>query len=338
MGLTAPPVQNFGAQYTRLLRASLFFVLAGVLIYLVVLLWVGWAQTMAAIRQLGGGFLLGLAALASTTYLWRFSRWAWCLHLLGLRLPLWLNLRVYVSGLVLTTTPGKLGETYRSMLLLPYGVPVPHSLGAFLADRGSDVLGMCLLGVVAGAVLHVQAGAVWPWLLTLVEVVLWAASLSMAYAVLHPTAGRGWDWLATAKLGRLHAKGATEGGRAVLETWATLWKPWRVLAFALIACVAYGTQALVFAWICARLDIPVGVANAVLIFVQAALFGAVSMVPGGLGAMEAALVLQLMAQGAEQAAAVSAAIAVRLVTLWTGIALGLSAFWGNPLRILPRPK
>jgi uncharacterized protein (TIRG00374 family) len=160
----------------------------------------------------------------------------------------------------------------------------------------------------------------------------------MAYAVLHPAAGRGWDWLAAAKLGRLRAKGATEGGRAVLETWATLWKPWRVLAFALIACVAYGTQALVFAWICARLDMPVGVANAVLIFVNAALFGAVSMVPGGLGTMEAALVLQLVGQGAEQAAAVSAAIAVRLVTLWIGIVLGLLALWVNSRRIHRRPK
>ncbi|WP_051509522.1 lysylphosphatidylglycerol synthase transmembrane domain-containing protein [Hylemonella gracilis] len=336
--MTARSAQNFGVQYTRLLRATLLFVLAGVLIYLALLLWVGWTQTMVAIRQLGAGFLLVLAALASTGYLWRFARWAWCLHMLGLRLPLWFNLRVYVSGLVLTTTPGKLGETYRSMLLLPYGVPVSHSLGAFLADRGSDVLGMCLLGVFAGAVLHVQAGAVWPWLLTSVEVVLWAASLLLAYAVLHPASGRGWDWLAAARLGRWHAKGVTEGGRAVLETWATLWKPWRVLAYALIACVAYGTQALVFAWICTRLDMPVGVANAVLIFVNAALFGAVSMVPGGLGAMEAALVLQLMAQGAEQASAVSAAIAVRLVTLWTGIALGLLALGGNPLRIHQRPK
>jgi uncharacterized protein (TIRG00374 family) len=59
-----------------------------------------------------------------------------------------------------------------------------------------------------------------------------------------------------------------------------------------------------------------------LIFVQATLFGAASMVPAGLGAMEAALVLQLTERGVGYGAAVSLAIAIRLVTLWLGMAIG----------------
>ena len=64
------------------------------------------------------------------------------------------------------------------------------------------------------------------------------------------------------------------------------------------------------------------VADCVLIFVQATLFGAASMLPGGLGAMEAALVFQLIERGAGEGVAVSLAIAIRLVTLWLGMSIG----------------
>jgi uncharacterized protein (TIRG00374 family) len=90
-----------------------------------------------------------------------------------------------------------------------------------------------------------------------------------------------------------------------------------------VAVAAYGTQACVFGWFCllAGLDIPL--ADAIVIFVNATLFGAASMVPGGLGTMESALVFQLVTQGADNAVAVTVAIATRLVTLWMGILLGV---------------
>ncbi len=46
------------------------------------------------------------------------------------------------------------------------------------------------------------------------------------------------------------------------------------------------------------------------------------MLPGGLGAMEASLVFQLIERGVEDGLAVSLAIMIRLVTLWVGMLLG----------------
>lgn len=59
-----------------------------------------------------------------------------------------------------------------------------------------------------------------------------------------------------------------------------------------------------------------------LIFVLATLFGAATMSPGGLGAMEAALVYQMIGRGVDDGVAVSLAIAIWLVTLWLGMILG----------------
>lgn len=92
--------------------------------------------------------------------------------------------------------------------------------------------------------------------------------------------------------------------------------------FSAVAMLAYGSQALVFAWFCHVAGLGLPVMDGVLIFVQATLFGAASILTGGLGAMEAAPVFQLIERGAGEGVAVSLALAIRLVTLWLGMTIG----------------
>jgi uncharacterized membrane protein YbhN (UPF0104 family) len=182
-----------------------------------------------------------------------------------------------------------------------------------VADRLSDVLGVCLLGIVAGMV-----GGKVAWFLVAVFLGILIVSLFAGYAVVHPGSGRFWGWFEL----KLHWL-PVRGGQAVIASWASLWSPGRALSFALVAVAAYGTQACVFAWFCLLAGVNIPLSDAIVIFVNATLFGAASMAPGGLGTMESALVFQLVAQGANDAVAVAVAIATRLVTLWMGILLGV---------------
>jgi uncharacterized membrane protein YbhN (UPF0104 family) len=188
-------------------------------------------------------------------------------------------------------------------------------LGAFLADRLSDVLGICLLGVLAGLMAGKSV-----WLLTLVFTSLTLGSCLFRYAITHH---RGERFLQRAikKIRWLPLR----GGQAVLNSWAGLWSPGKVVCFVMIAMIAYGLQAWVFGWFCTLTGISVSTAEAGYIFVLATLFGAASMIPGGLGAMEAALVFQLVASGADQGVAVSVAIATRMVTFWLSFVVGFCA-------------
>lgn len=297
----------------RIIRAVVLFVSAGVLLYLLAIFWFGWEDTAAALLSLGLQALVLGAIASSSSYLWRFGRWESSLRCFGYRVPAWRHLAIYLSGLGLTATPGKSGETFRSALLLQQGVRIPHSLAAFIVDRASDVLGMCLLGLLAALLLgHALA---WAWMLALV--VLLSGSCMFAYCLRHPRAVAWWGWL-----GSTWQRLPVKGGQAILETWASVWKLPRVTAYSILATIAYGTQALVFAWFCNAAGTGVPVAACILIFVQATLFGAASMSPGGLGAMEAALVIQLTERQVDGSVAVSIAIAIRLVTLWLGMAIG----------------
>ena len=298
----------------RTIRAIVWFVVTGVLLYLAAFFWFGWQETVTAFAALGLQTLLVGVVLSSSSYLWRFGRWEYSLRCLANTVPRFTHFSIYLSGLALTATPGKAGEMFRSALLIQHGVRVKHSLAAFLVDRGSDVLGMILLGTFVA--MMVGQHFAWVWLLSFVFILL--GSRFFAYLLLHPFARAGWG-----RLGRSMTWFPIKGGQATFEAWAKVWTLSRVSAFSVVAALAYGTQALVFSWFCHVLGAGISIADCVLIFVQATLFGAASMIPGGLGAMEAALVFQLLERGVSGGSAMSLAISIRLVTLWFGMLLGV---------------
>ena len=286
---------------------------AGALLYFAAVAWSGSSETLEAIQRLGIGTIVMGTLAASCAYLIRFLRWYWLLAWLGHRLPLLFNLRVYLSGLALTSTPGKLGETFRSALLLPRGVGLPHSLAAFFADRLSDVIGVALLGVLAGWVAAQRQP-----LLELLALAVIIGSLGVRVLIRSP-----W-WPAT--LERMNRTGRFGRVLAALalpaSSWTYVWSVPRLAFCAGCAVLAYGLQALVFAAYLHAAGAPLPTAHAVTIFSSATLIGAASMVPGGLGAMEAALVFQLVDAGVPRGSAVAATIAARTSTLWFGMLLG----------------
>jgi uncharacterized membrane protein YbhN (UPF0104 family) len=310
--LTASPPQVF--QFSpHWLRGLAVFIAVGAGIYLSAIIWSGTGESLSAIRRLGLSTVVFGVMLASSAYLVRFARWQWILRVLGHRVSVGFNLRVYIAGLALTSSPGKLGEAVRSVLLLNRGVRVSSSFAAFLTDRGSDVLGVAALGALAAWL----AGTREPMLEAILAVLFCVTVLAafglrrgMFDALISPMTGlRAW-------IGRLAAP---------LPAWAALWTPLRVVAFSLFAVVAYGIQALVFAFYVHEMSGGVPVAECVKIFAVAMLLGAASMVPGGLGATEAALVYQLHQTGMALPAAIAAAIALRLSTLWFAMLLGVGA-------------
>lgn len=300
----------------RATSAIIWFVAFGAMFYLGAMIWFGWEGSISALKALGWHNIFLGALAASSAYLWRFGRWEYVLLCFGYKVPRVRHMAIYFAGMALTATPGKAGETFRSVLLMRNGVSVSRSLAAFLADRASDVLGMCVLATIASWIVNKSFASVWGALF----LVLVLGSRVFSYLLLHPFTNTWWI-----KLSHWFKWLPVKGGQETLESWAKIWKLPRVMLFSGIGMIAYGTQAMVFAWFCKTVGVGLSVAECVVIFVQATLFGAASMVPGGLGAMEGALVFQLVERGVLESQAISLAIAIRLVTFWLAMVLGVAS-------------
>lgn len=293
------------------LRAVFWSVALAALGYLGLSLWAGWREVVAAVVQVGPVVLVGLLLLSLVNYLLRFLRWARYLALLEAPVPWRINLDAYFSGFALTTSPGKVGEMLRSVLLKPHGVPPAASVAAFFAERVSDLLAILVLAAV-GLWAYAPARPVVG--LALAAVVL--ALLLVQWTALIAAIDR-WAQARPQKWARLVVKLC----EVVLHFRRCFSLPAMSMGLVL-GTVAWFAEGLGFWWLLVALDHPLPMSTAVFIYAFAMLVGALSFLPGGLGGSEAAMIALLSLNGFPEASAVTATLICRLATLWFAVGLG----------------
>jgi glycosyltransferase 2 family protein len=247
----------------------------------------------------------------------RAVRWHALLRAMGMHVPAAVNGAVYLAGIGLSATPGKVGETVRSAFLVRHGVPVGTSLAAFLADRLSDVHAVLLIVLLPLAwASGWEDTSVLRWALVLAIVAI--APLVMALVVRSRYLPRVMAGLAQIRALRSPADWLQRG----TQDFTRLWRPgvacWSIGA----SLAAYGLQAAIFAGMVAQVAPQVPLLTSCAIFAAATLAGAASFIPGGVGAMELALVLLLQQQGVDGPSALASALCLRAVTFWFGLLLG----------------
>ncbi|WP_234414640.1 lysylphosphatidylglycerol synthase transmembrane domain-containing protein [Stenotrophomonas sp. ZAC14D2_NAIMI4_6] len=255
------------------------------------------------------------ALMVLGSFLLRYQRWHYLLRAQGHQVPWREGLRAYIAGFAFTASPGKAGELLRIRYFGNLNVPAHTVLATFIAERALDLLIIILLGV--GAATLIPAFGV---LATLV-----AGCLVLLYL-----AGR-WPWL----LHQISSIGARLPGvwtrrlatfmvAGVRET-GPLLRPQVALPGLLLGTLAWLLTALAFAALCSVLGLSISWQHSLGIYPIAMLAGAASFVPGGVGTTEAAIVLMLNAIGASMHIAVTAAVGIRLASLWLAIAVGMLA-------------
>ena len=132
------------SRHRRLVIISL--ILAATL-YLLVVLLTGYQQAINAFKTIGTTGWLLLFGASFINYSLRYLRWQYYLKRAGWSVSHNLHFRYYLSAFALTTTPGKLGEIIRSVLLRPHGVPYHTSLACFFSERLLDLVIVAIIAL-----------------------------------------------------------------------------------------------------------------------------------------------------------------------------------------------
>lgn len=314
------------------LRRAEYVVVASVAVFVALLaaaaLLADGQRVLAHVAGLGPGLLVLLLFLSLLNYGARAVRWQVFSRRLGLAVPFPRSALYYVAGFAMTTTPGKLGEAVRLWLLeRGHGYSYRRLVPLFLGDRLSDLIAMlvlCLLG--AGAL-----AGYWPATLAVVAALgavsalfVWPRPLLAAMGLLHRV------------LGRRRAR-TVAGLRSMLRLTAGLFTA-RVFSAALALSLAgWLVECAAFYLLLQALGAPIGPLQAVFIFAFAMVAGALTMLPGGLGSVEAAMFALLVALGTSADVALAATAVIRATTLWFAVALGFAALFAALRRVCRSP-
>lgn len=257
--------------------------------------------------------------LAFGNYVLRFFKWEFYLSRLRIRgVKKMDSFLVFLSGFVLTVSPGKVGEVFKSLVLSEtYDVPAAKTAPIVIAERVTDLIGiivLILLGSLGfqGGLLLAAIGA--GLVLTLLGVI---ASRKLSLAII------GMTTTLPGKLGQMGPK-----LEQAYESLSVLVTPANLIVPTLLSIAAWSLECLALWVILWGFDLPapVPVPLATFFYATSTLMGAIIPVPGGLGVTEGSLKAQMSELGhVTPEASTAAMILVRFATLWFAVLVGFLA-------------
>jgi uncharacterized protein (TIRG00374 family) len=301
----------------KLLPRVLLGVAAGLAIYIAFAIWRGWREVGEAMVSFSWWAALAGLGLATANYLVRFVRWQYYLRVLGLQVPTGESFLVFLGGFALTVTPGKLGEAVKAFLLRESrGIPAARTAPIVIAERFTDLVGLLLLAGVGVFTFDVDrrflaVGAALIGVGLLVISVESVAKLAIRMASRVPGVRRFAHRLDT-----------------FYASTAALLRPAPLGVAVLLSVVSWAFECLAF-WLVVG-GFPgaeVKLQAAVFIYAAMTVAGALSFLPGGLGATEAGMLglLGKLGTGTGRGVSLAAVFVTRLCTLWFAVAVGLAA-------------
>ncbi len=299
---------------TIAVRRALFAMLLGVVVYGGFAIWSGVGKIGDELARFHWWAFGAACALAFGNYLVRWLKWEFYLARLQIRgVGKIDSLLTFLSGFVLTITPGKVGEVFKSLVLFDtHGVPVARTAPIVVAERVTDVIGVVVLIVIGS--LGFSGGLLWAGLGS-------TAVLILLIVVSHRGLSIGIIRIIEKGPGPLRRIGPKL--HEAYDSLATLVKPSNLVVPTVLSIVAWAFECTALWVILLGFEQKTGLGLATFFYATSTLAGALVPVPGGLGVTETSLKGQLQELGHVGATTATASmILVRFATLWFAVLVG----------------
>lgn len=319
-----------GQSLSAMLRRTLYGVAAGVLLYVGAMIYFDLGPVRDTLRDYPW-WVFGAALLASATnYMLRFAKWELALGWLDVRvdapeLTRGRSLMIYLAGLSMSVTPGKVGEVLRSVLLKSSdGVAFSRTAPVVVADRLTDLVALVLLSLAGVAQFPEYLPVVAATTVLVVAGVVILGSPTLLHRCLE--LGRKLPWIGK----------YAEMAEDLIESTTTVLRIRYLVVLSVLSVLGWGLECVGY-WLIVDgfADIDASLATCTFLWSAGTLVGALSFLPGGLGATEGSLVVATgrLVHGATQPIALAATLLGRIATLWFGEIVGgiaLALFLRDP--------
>jgi uncharacterized protein (TIRG00374 family) len=297
----------------RLKRNLILALALGVAVYLVLAILSGFGSLTAALDDFNLALVPAILGLVLLSYVGRFFRWLYYLKILKVSVPLLTNAAIFAAGLSMTISPGKLGEVLKSVFVRQAsGAPVARTAPAVVAERATDGTGMVAWGFLGAFALGLAPGTM----------VAFLAVAALGIAVLRSKRLSLLAERVLLKLPLLNRLAPHLGDFHASSNELLSSRP--LVVGTLISFLSWGLECLAVYLCAVGLGADMSFLLVVFVFAVSSLVGVLSMLPGGIGAVEAGLTGQFVAiAGLSTGVAVALTLVIRLATLWFATLVGI---------------
>ena len=281
-------------------------------------------QLMNSLRSFQWLYLLPVLGLTFVNYVLRYAKWHYYLRRLGIQVSHKDSALVFFSGLSMAITPGKFGELFKAVLLRDRAqVAETDTASVVIAERLTDFIALIILATFG--VFSAQHGY---WVLAI-------SVIGTAFALVLVSSRRAENLflgiLERFSIGRRIAPKL----RKMLRSIASLTEAKPLLLMTTLSVVAWFCECIGYYWIlCGIPGTQPDLGTATFIYAFATIFGAIAMLPGGLGVTEGSLIglsHKVFAVAPGPLSATAAAMLIRFCTLWFAVIVGLIAYGAHRL-------
>lgn len=261
-------------------------------------------------------YLPFILLLAPLNYLFRYIKWSYYLRLVDIQISHKDSIPIFLSGLAMTITPGKVGEFLKSYLLKEkIHAPISSTAPLVMGERFTDGISVLILAGI-GSLNYAYNKSI-----------LLIAALMTAFAIgiIQSPVLVGYILKVLKKIPIISRFGSAlenfyENTYMILK-----WKP--LLIAVSIGVVSWFFEGVVIYLTVKALGSQVPLLASVFTVSFSFIVGAASMIPGGLLVTEGSIIGLLHLLGISREIASATTIITRFSTLWLGVFIGLIGLW-----------
>ena len=296
----------------KIKKKILISIAAAGLVYLAFTIYADFNDVAGAFRTFNWFLLPLLLALSFTNYIFRFIKWDYYLRLLSVPIKKMDSFFIFMSGLIMSVTPGKFGEVLKSYLVKQIsGTSISKTAPIIFVERITDFVSLILIAVVGafsfdyGKVAVIGVGIFFLFLL----IILSNKNIALPIISL-------FEKINFLKKHISNIHNAYESSYIMLQ-------PKPLFYMTIVSLGSWFFECLGYFLILNSFNLEVSILWSSFSYAFATIIGAISMLPGGLGVTEGSLTFLLVEKGAANEVAVASTFIIRAVTLWFAVLVGV---------------
>jgi uncharacterized protein (TIRG00374 family) len=296
----------------KLKKKVLVSIIISGIIYLAFTFYADYEEVLSAFNRFDWYLLPPLLILSLLNYFTRFLKWDYYLSVIKVQINKIDSLSIFMSGLIMSITPGKIGELLKSYLVKEVtNEPISKTAPVVFAERVTDFLSLLIISIVGAYVFDYGIGLSIGVSVFFIILILVISNKALCLSIL--------SYLE--RIARL--KKYLVSIHNTYESSYKLLKPKPLFMMTIVSLIAWGFECLGYYLILLNFNIDFGIFWTSFSYAFATIVGAISMLPGGIGVTEGSLTFLLAKRGISNSTAVATTILVRIVTLWFAVLVGV---------------